>query len=111
MEETNLLKADASTYTQTDARLCAICGKLATETHHLIYGSSQRKLADRDGITMPLCRSCHKDIHYIGKLGALSKMFGQLMWERWFMADFGHADKTLKDTREEFRQRYGQSYL
>lgn len=111
MEETNLLKADTSTYTQTDTRLCAICGKLATETHHLIYGSSQRKLADRDGITMPLCRSCHKDMHYIGKLGTLSKMFGQLMWERWYMADFGDADKTLKDTREEFRQRYGQSYL
>lgn len=111
MEDMSITKAEAITYTRADIRLCAICGKLATETHHLIYGSSQRKLADRDGITMPLCRSCHKDIHYIGKLGSLSKMFGQLMWERWFITDFGDADGTLKEAREEFRQRYGQSYL
>lgn len=104
-------KADKQTYAQTDVQLCAICGKLATERHHLIYGSSQRRLADIDGITMPLCRACHKDIHYNGKLGTLSKMFGQLMWERWFLTDYGDAREISEDARKEFMDRYGQSYL
>lgn len=105
------MKANEIVYTKTNVRLCAMCGKVATETHHLIYGASQRKLADEDGITMPLCRSCHKDVHYLGKLGNLSKMFGQLMWEYWWLADFGDADSVVACAKKEFRERYGRSYL
>lgn len=105
------MKANEIVYTQTDVKLCALCGKPMTETHHLIYGSSQRRLADEDGITIPLCQKCHKAIHYNGAFGQLSKMFGQLMWEYWWLADFGDADTAVMSTKKEFRERYGRSYL
>lgn len=105
------MKANEIIYTQTDVKLCAICGKPMTETHHLIYGSSQRRLADEDGLTMSLCRECHKNIHYKSKLGQLSKMFGQLMYEYWWLADFGDADTIVKLAKENYIERYGRSYL
>lgn len=105
------MKASEIVYTQTNVKLCAICGKPMAETHHVIYGTSQRRLADEDGLTMPLCRDCHKAIHYNGELGELSKMFGQLMYEYWWMADFGDADTLMKQARGSFVERYGRSYL
>lgn len=102
-------KADECTYTKTSIELCAICGRLKEDTHHLIFGTSDRKLADQDGITIPLCRECHEKMHRIDS--TFSKMIGQLMWERWYLADYGDADGALKEARESFVERYGKSYL
>jgi hypothetical protein len=83
--------------------ICLICGKPAECTHHLIFGTGLRQLADQDGLTIPLCNSCHnmgKDcIHGNHIAEALSKIIGQLQFE------------AEKGTREEFRARYGRSYL
>jgi len=40
--------------------LCEICEKREAEnTHHLLFGRSIRRIADKDGITIKVCRSCH----------------------------------------------------
>lgn len=88
----------------SSSKLCYICGKWATETHHCIYGTGKRKLADEDGLTVRLCRDCHTAIHNSNK-----------DFDRWL-------DKALKQTaqgkweerygsREDFIRRYGRSYL
>ena len=101
-------------------KYCVMCGKSAECEHHLVFGNSLRRIAEEDGevMLMPLCNDCHnmaedvkKRIH--GNMAAekLSKMLGQALWERWYMGDFGDAEESLKQARENFIERYGRSYL
>lgn len=93
---------------------CELCGTRYVEcTHHLISGSSGRKLADEDGLTMKLCNSCHnmaiKPVDRIhGNIVAekLSKMLGQAIWERNYYEKGGQ-----DNAREQFIKRYGKSFL
>lgn len=101
----------ASEDTMPEQTMCLLCGAPAEETHHLLFGTSSRRLAEQDGITCRLCRKCHKELHYNGKMSMMSKIIGQLIWERWYLTDFGDADEPSRTAREEFRQRYGKSWL
>ena len=72
--------------------------------HHLVFGRGMRKLAEEDGLKIPLCNSCHNMnlwscIHGNQAAEKLSKMLGQMAYE----AKIG--------SREDFRKRYGKSYL
>lgn len=85
--------------------ICFFCGKKADVKHHLIFGTGNRKLCDEDGLTVPICNSCHNmgeissRVHDNSMAEKLSKMLGQAIFE----GKIG--------TREEFRKRYGKSYL
>lgn len=46
----------------TDLDICYICHSPASETHHCVFGRF-RKLADRYGLVVPLCRRCHEHVH------------------------------------------------
>lgn len=85
--------------------ICYFCGQTAEAMHHLISGTSGRKLAEQDGLKVPICNRCHnmgnvtERIHGNIMAEKLSKMLGQAIYE-------------IKiGTREEFRKRYGKSYL
>jgi len=91
--------------------ICAICGRPRECEHHLIYGSTH-KLADEDGLTLPMCHNCHNmgkltsKIHGNSMAESLSKIAGQLAWEKEYYK------KIPEDpAREAFRKRYGVSYL
>jgi len=94
--------------------VCAICGRPKTATHHLIFGSGLRHLADRDGIYIPICDECHTSgrfrIHDNPVAESLSKIAGQLAWEKDYYK-IGRSTENLDPAREEFRKRYGRSYL
>ena len=117
--------------------ICAICGKPKDVWHHLIFGQGQRKLADEDGLTIPLCNGCHNmqytafrcaQIHDNSMAEALSKAVGQKAWEENYIAEkladltirlnaFTGEDKTVtaEELRDEantaFMARYGRSYI
>lgn len=84
---------------------CLFCGRPAECEHHLLFGSGIRKLAEKDGLKVPACSACHsmggiaERIHGNPMAEKLSKMLGQAAYE----AKIG--------SREEFRRRYGRSYL
>lgn len=70
-----------------------------------MHGTANRKLADKDGLWVWLCESCHRGTYGVhGKEGHsrdLSlKMAGEYAW----MKHYGK-------TEEDFRQRYGKNYL
>ena len=88
------------------ANYCILCSKPRTNIHHCVFGVAKRKLADEDGLTMPLCASCHRAIHQ-GKMQTLSKIIGQLLYERNKCAE----GMTTEEARESFRRRYFESYL
>ena len=85
--------------------ICFFCGKPAVEEHHLLFGNGTRQLAEEDGIKVPTCKDCHTigvkmcRVHDNPMAERLSKMLGQAIWEK----EYG--------TRDQFRARYGKSYL
>ena len=83
---------------------CAICDQPNAEIHHLVFGVANRRLADEDGLVMPVCRNHHEFFHNNARV---SKIIGQLMFERDRCAEGIEPDKA----REIFRARYGRSYL
>ena len=91
--------------------------------HHLIFGSGSRKLADQDGLIIPLTNREHttgaicERIHDNPAAEKLSKMLGQVAWEEQYLAQ---SLETLSEesiqywkraAREAFRKRYMISYL
>ena len=93
---------------------CDLCQiRFAKCTHHLIFGRGIRELADKDGLTLNLCDSCHNfavkptdRIHENITAERLSKMLGQAIWERNYYKEGG-----TDNARELFIRRYGKSYL
>ena len=85
--------------------ICFFCGGPAECEHHLIFGIGLRALADEDGLKVPICNRNHnmgantEKIHGNPIAERLSKMLGQAIWENHY------------GTRDDFRKRYGKSYL
>ena len=78
---------------------CMICGRTdSVTTHHLLCGAN-RRAADRHGLTIPLCSRCHDKVQTDGRLMAISKAMGQLL----FMLKGG--------SRKAFIAEFGQDYL
>lgn len=99
---------------------CIFCGKKATQTHHLIFGTSGRAFADKFGLLLPICPSCHNMgefatdmIHGNPKAERLSKMLGQAIWEKnYYMDLFFNLNRDVEDeARERFIEMNGESYL
>lgn len=97
---------------------CAICGTTQNvRTHHCVFGKGLRELADQDHLTLPVCDKCHNmgrdSIHGNSVSEKLSKIIGQLAWEKNYIAE--NASLPFEDMEEEarikFRNRYGKSYL
>lgn len=84
-----------------------MCGSPKQHNHHLVFGRQNRKIADRFELIMPLCMECHDFIHKNAKAGTLSKIIGQLEFEKKQIAK----GLSEEDARESFRKTFGQSYL
>lgn len=50
-----------------DFETCYICGRPAAEIHHVLHGAD-KKLSEKYGLMVPLCRSCHERVHHVGGL-------------------------------------------
>lgn len=92
---------------------CLFCGRPTTATHHLLFGRGIRPLCDKDKLTIPICDGCHnmgnklERIHDNSMAEKMSKIIGQLAYEKHKVAE----GMTEEQARENFRHRYGQSYL
>ncbi len=93
---------------------CMFCGRPTLTQHHFLFGRGMRPLAEEDGIKGPVCDECHNmaqkvsdRIHDNTLAEKLSKMLGQLAWEKRKVAE----GMTEDEAREAFRKRYKRSYL
>ena len=78
---------------------CFICGRTgALDVHHCLSGYSNRDLSTYYGLTIYLCRNCHK-LHDTGKFEKEVKGFAQKKWEE------------LYGSRDEFIKIFGKSWL
>ena len=92
---------------------CMFCGRPTTSQHHFLFGRGVRQLAEEDGIKGPVCDDCHVigkvlcRIHDNVMAEKMSKIIGQLAWEKRKVAE----GMTEDEAREAFRKRYGESWL
>lgn len=109
--------------------ICAFCGKPAQATHHLVWGGygALRDKADVDGLTIPVCDDCHNMgkgrlstpskklgtmiVHGNSMAETMSKMIGQLAWEKQYYKERAGLNGHDDPSREAFMKRYGRSYL
>ena len=96
-----------------------MCGcSCKPDTHHLIFGLN-KMLCDQDDLVLDLCQDCHtKAVEVIDRIHdnvaaeRLSKMLGQMMYERDYIAkNTLHGESAKEKARETFMRRYGRSYL
>ena len=87
---------------------CIICGRPTEETHHLCFGRGIRQLADEDELTAPMCHICHAELHNNTIANELSKVCGQLLFEK-NLIEKEHV--TSDQARARFLKRYDRSYL
>ena len=83
-----------------DKECCYICGQYATDLHHCIHGTANRKLADKDGLTVMLCHTCHMNLHDKGNFDRELQRIAQVRWMEYY-----------EKSEDEFRKRFGKSYL
>ena len=81
---------------------CAICGSPYVEIHHAIHGTANRKIADKYGLTIPLCHE-----HHLGALGPHLNRTVDLTYIKAAQRAF----ESKVGTREEFRSLFGKSWL
>ena len=98
-------------------------GRPAEAKHHLCFGRGIRNLAEEDGLYIFLTNSEHNlspqgtinQIHGNPAAEKLSKICGQLAFEKHYVAEFLREhykfDGIEEKAREAFRKRYGASYL
>lgn len=79
---------------------CYICGQWATDTHHCLHGTANRRLADKDGLTVRLCHRCHKALHDKGNMDRELQRIAQSKWMEYYSR-----------SEDDFIKRYGKSYL
>lgn len=110
------MKSKVTDYNQYSA----FSGAPAECQHHLIYGRGKHNLSDEDGLVIGLLNKEHnmsqngtiEQIHGNPAAEHLSKIAGQLAWERNYLIDkFGDYDELSSECREAFRKRYSISYL
>lgn len=87
---------------------CVICGSRADHTHHLICGTSNRRISDEDRLTVGLCGICHDKLHRDAEMVRRSKQIGQAIYEMQQIAMYGCP---AEDARNRFIKRYGKSFL
>ena len=89
---------------------CIFCGRPTEAAHHLLNGPD-RKYADIDGLTIPVCDDCHTDsgdsLHRNPRAMALSKMLGQMAFVKDRVAEGYTEDEAI----ELFRRRYRKCYF
>ena len=45
---------------QEDTDYCYVCGRYGTEIHHVFFGTANRQLSERYGLTVGLCYNHHR---------------------------------------------------
>lgn len=83
-----------------DEPRCFFCGSTRDlQTHHCIHGTANRKLADKYGLTVILCRRHHEMVHMDVGMDIALKMEAQRAWEKQY------------GSRDDFMRVFGRSYL
>lgn len=88
-----------------DLEHCVECGRYNVELHEVFFGTANRKISIEDGLVIPLCKIQHHNGNLIGihKDKELNEKWKKIAQQKW--------QEHYNKTEDEFRARYGKSYL
>ena len=100
-----------------DLEHCILCGRDPVQFHH-IFGGPDRDKATNDDMIIPLCWDCHRKLH-VEPSQQTRYRFMREAQDRWELAYIeSHSNGSIQsyvdashNARDEFRKRYGKSYL
>ena len=75
----------------TDKEYCWVCGNPEVEIHHIFYGTANRKLSEKYGLTVPLCYLHHRGntgVHFNPKLDDKLKGIAEMRFRDEYPYDF-----------------------
>lgn len=89
---------------------CYICGSGVCNIHEIFHGVANRTKSKNDGLTLPLCKSCHQGqqgVHNNPILDEKLKVIGEKYWID------KYTDSTIpyEERIEIFIDRYGRNYI
>lgn len=95
-----------------DLEHCLICGSPTVAIHHAINGNPGRKLADEDGLLIPLCPKHHnmdskESVHLNSIIGKWVKMVAQLS----YIQNEVSKGLTVEEARKKFFDRYKKFFI
>lgn len=96
----------------SDMEHCLICGSPIVAIHHAISGTSGRRLADEDGLIIPLCPRHHnmdskESVHLNPAISKWCKMVAQFAY---IQNEVSHG-LTVGEARKKFFDRYKKFYI
>ena len=65
-----------------DVTTCFICGRPASDIHHCLHGTANRRWADKYDLVVGLCQACHMGVHDKGINDEILKMAAQTAFEK-----------------------------
>lgn len=87
-----------------NGRRCFICGRPATDVHHIFHGAGLRSVSEKYGLKVPLCREHHtagpEAVHVNADQDRRLKAYAQAV-----------AMKKYNWTADEFRAKFRKNYL
>jgi len=83
--------------------ICELCNtQEASERHHVMFGSANRKLSEKYGLVAMLCADCHRNAPWAVHNHRSSDLKLKVRYQRIFEAEHGSA---------EFMSIFGRNYL
>lgn len=103
----------------TRKAICYKCGrslyKGIRQEHHIFFGVANRKISEREGLKVYLCRECHTEgrhsVHQDRKADLELKKDAQFVWEQKYIKSYPYENHAEEAAREAFRALFGRSYL
>ena len=96
----------------TQKGVCYLCGMtVPTESHHCLHGTANRRIAEKEGLKVWLCRNCHTKVHRNKVWDTSLEQMAQRVWEDNFKKDYPYKNHADEAAREAFRRLFGKSYL
>lgn len=86
---------------QTYRSACELCGRPATQRHHVFFGTANRKKSEEWGMVARLCLDCHT-----GQGGVHLNRQKDLALKRKYQTLF-----EMKHSKKEFMEVFGRNYL
>ena len=84
---------------------CFICGRhMPTESHHIFFGTANRKPSEKYGLKVDLCHECHNEPPNGGHFSNIQCRFLQKIAQSEAMRYYGWS-------KDEFMQIFGRNYL
>ena len=84
---------------------CFICGRhMPTESHHIFFGTANRKLSEKLGLKVDLCHECHNEPPNGVHFSNIQCRFLQKIAQSEAMRYYGWS-------KDEFMQIFGRNYI